>query len=360
MSLSNQILDFYDDSIHLYAKDVVGASPEFVKTASFMSREERNKSDRSLFALDILTKEGQHLSRYPIGTKADTWLSVQYFAKTAHKLPTTARIIAGGHIKEACQKFGLQIPSELQSFEKTASNLYVEMEKAKPQPVKIVDEDGDSYALNGMYPLFNEEHVKTASAYFGEFVNQFPNAHDRHTFAKNLQKRASALNVQLPQKEKNLLSKFASDCYGDLVGIQIKVRHEMVAHDQEKVAKLSKVAAAKEKVSPEQFAQLLYAFDKEAGIEPRYGKVVMDAFGTTFGTMFEKRASSGYSWSDETTGVDVNEAELVKAASDKFDKIKGYFGDTLADQLKKHAVAIFDSLPTDAKVVIAKIAKGTL
>lgn len=360
MSLSNQILDFYDDSIDLYATETAKSSPEFVKTASIMSRDERNTSDKSLFALDILTKEGQRLQRFPISSKADTWLSAQYFQKTAHKLPTAAKIIAGGHIKAACEKFGLETPQELQGFEKTASNFYVETSMAKTASAKLIDVEGDSYALNGKYPLFTEEQIKIASAYFSEYVGMFSDAKERHTFAKNLQKRAHALNVELPKKEMSALSKFASESYGDVLGVQLKVRNEMVSGNPDLSSKLSKVASAKEKVQPEQFAELLYAFDKEAGIDKKYGKHVTDAFGSTFGTMFEKRAASGYSWSDKSADVEVSEGELVKAAEEKFDKIKGYFGDTLAGELKKHAVAIFDSLPQDAKIVIAKIAKGTL
>ncbi len=360
MSLSNQILDFYDDSIDLYATETAKSSPEFVKTASIMSREERGTADKSLFALDILTKEGQRLSKFPISSPADTWLSAQYFQKTAHKLPTAARVIAGGHLKEACSRFGIEIPGALKGFEKTASNFYVETSMEKTASAKLVDVAGDTYALNGRYPLFTEEQVKIASAYFNEYVGMFQDAKDRHTFAKNLQKRAFDLNVELPKKEKSTLAKFASESYGDVVGVQLKIRNEMVSNDPDLSAKLSKVASAKEKVQPAQFAELLYAFDKEAGIDKKYGSYVTDAFGSTFGTVFEKRAASGYSWSDATADVEVSEGELVKAAEEKFDKIKGYFGDTLAGELKKHAVAIFDSLPQDAKIVIAKIAKGTL
>ena len=63
----------------------------------------------------------------------------------------------------------------------------------------------------------------------------------------------------------------------------------------------------------------------------------------------------------ENTNVQTKkETKVEKAAEEKYEKIKSYFGETLAGSLKKHAVAIFDSLPTDAKTTIAKIVRGDI
>ena len=363
MSLSLQVLDFYDDIGKKQLFDVAASAPGFVKSAQIAQREEVSKLPSDHFAIHILTKEGSRMKKYPTHTAADTWLSCGYFEKNAFKLPTTAAKITATHLKEACQKFGIQPNTsveKLASSEKPNSNLYVEdldMRKTASAHRPLEFHSGADYALNGRYPLFNEGHVKKAASYFSDYYGQF-SPKDRHTFATNLMKKAEAMNLTFDGEETALLRKVAGSDYGNIIESQLTRRMNMVDGDIQATEQLSKVASAMGSLPPEKFAELLHAWDNEHNMSYSRTSHILDAFQSTFDKGFEKEA--GYIWEDESSGISLSGSELEKAASEKYDKIKGYFGETLAGSLKKHGSMIFESLPVDAKAVIAKIAKGTL
>ena len=364
MSLSMQALDFYDDLTRMQLKQIAETAPSFIKTASISTREQVSKLPTELFALHALTKEGSHLRKYPMHTAADTWLSCAYFEKNAHKLPRQAVKIAATHLKLACEEFQLDPPKEVIRMsveENPMSNLYIEesdMEKsASVAPLQRPPDNG-AYALNGRYPLFNEGYVKKASAYFvANYAGFEPES--RHTFAKNVLTKAAEYGVTLDVDQEMLMSKVAGATYGDKIESQLRLRANVVDGNTDLEEKLSKVASAKKVIEADKFAQLLSAFDKESGITNLYGPSILDAFEATYQQDMSKTASATV-WEDEATGVTMSAKELEKTATDKFDKVKSYFGETLANSLKKHSHAIFDSLPLDAKAVIVKIAKGSL
>lgn len=363
MSLSIQILDLYDDVTGSLLKWAAQASPSFMKTAQIARRDEVAKLPTDAFALHALTKEGSRLKKYPIHSAADTWLSCAYFEKNAHKLPAQAARIAATHLKVACDKFHIDANStviKMASQEAPASNLYIEeMDGLRKMASHAVIEERSSeghYALPGRYPLFHEGHVKKATSYFGEHFKSFDPA-DRFTFAKNVLSRASELELSTDSSEFEPLKKIAGESFGDRVETQLSLRRKLFDGHVDSLVDLEKIAEAKTKLEPEQFAGLLHAWDKENGVDRTYGSKIVDPYQATFETMNKE---AGYVWEDEKSGMTLTGTELEKAASAKYDKIKGYFGETLANSLKKHGSQIFESLPIDAKAVIAKIAKGTL
>lgn len=363
MSLATQTLDFNDDLGLSQLRGLAGGIPEFVKTASIALREEASKLENTSFALHALTKEGSRLRRFPVHTPADTWLSAAYFEKNAHKLPYQAARITASHIKAACQEFGLKTNSAVEQFgasEKPISNLYVEdadhKKIASPRTIEAKPRDG-VYALPGRYPLFSEDHVKTASRYFGEFFKDFEPA-DRHNYAANVLGRAEALSVTLPDGELLQLRKVAGTVYGDQVERQLTLRREFAQHRPEALTNLNKIASVQDKATPDQFAALLEKWDGENEMPKVYGRYLLDPYQATYDTQIEKNA--GFVFEDEQSGLTMTGPELSKVASEKYDKVKSYFGETLAGSLQKHGQSIFESLPLDAKLVIAQIAKGKL
>jgi len=236
---------------------------------------------------------------------------------------------------------------EAKDMQKTASHITTE-------PVEP-DDSKHFYALGNRYPMPDASYVKQASNYFEQYEREFHDAEDRHVFAANVLARAEELSVSLDNKEK--LSKYAGEEYGDLLESQLKLRQELLWHKPEMAASLDKLAANKSGTEPLVFAKVLNSFDKHAGLSKYHGRAIADAYQSTFERRFTKTAS-GYSWEDESTGLTITEKELEKVADEKYSKIKGYFGSSVADQLKKHAVSIFESLPINAKEVIVKIAKG--
>lgn len=125
-------------------------------------------------------------------------------------------------------------------------------------------------------------------------------------------------------------------------------------------AALEKIATYRKTLPAKDFAKLLYAFDKKASLDRHYRTHLADPFKATFDRRITKEAG-GYAFDDKNdSDLNCTQKELDAAFDSKYDKIKGYFGPTVAEQLKKHGCSIFDSLPVDAKSTIAKITKGIL
>lgn len=365
MALANQVVDFIDDTDKTLLKQIASKAPETVKTASVLSIEEREKLPAADFALILRTKEAQILKKYPITDAANTWLSAQYFAKTAEQLPYVAQKIAASNLRRAAAIFNVALPEMIEKLasREVEGNVYNEiMDKNKEKPMTKIaaapQSDGSNhfYALGHNYAMPSPEYVKKAAVYFTEHVAEFQDAEDRYNFANNVIERAKELHVELECKEQ--LNKYAGAQYGDSVGTQLRMRQDLLQHKPEMSSALFKLAEHQTSTEPKTFAKALYLFDKKAGLSRYYGSGnIADAFQSTFGTFFK---SAGYRWEDESSGLSIGDKELSKLASDKYDRIKSYFGTTLADSLKKHAAEIFDSLPKDAQITIVKIGKGEI
>lgn len=364
MALANQVLDFVDDVDRRLLRQIVASAPEHVKTASVLTANDREKLSSEQFALIMRSKEEQELKKFPIVDPASTWLSCQYFAKTAEQLPFVAQKIAASNLQKACAIYNIKAPDMIDKLASkgTVGNRYDEVAKSAAEPglskIAVAHKpDGSThfYALGERYAMPTPEYVKKAAAYFAQHEREFSDAEDRHTFALNVLERAKELDVDIEGREQ--LSKYASHTYGDSVSTQLRLRREFLQHEPKFVEALDKLSSHKASTEAEVFAKALYLFDKKAHLTKHYGSHLSDAFKATFG-VFQKTA--GYQWENQEGSVSISGTDLVKAAENKYDRIKSYFGQTLADNMKKHAVEIFDSLPIDAKETIAKIAQGTM
>ena len=119
MQTSGLILDMNDDvggdvlrSIYPTIQEV----PELVKTAHRMDASQLEALPDDVFAL-VLVNDGEKLRKYACVDSGNTVLSIEYFLKTAHKLPAEACKVAAENLKVACGWYGLTPPEDL---EKTA------------------------------------------------------------------------------------------------------------------------------------------------------------------------------------------------------------------------------------------------
>lgn len=363
MALINQVIDFADDAGKALLKDIAASTPDFVKTAVAMTPETRQSLDPAQFALVMRTKEAHELKKFPINDKANTWMSCAYFQKTAEQLPYVAQKVAATNLRRACTIYGIEVP---ELISKTASdavttNRYDEVlsRHEDQQKVSITKTASDGsehfYALGERYPMPSPEFVKKAAAYFQHYHREFATAEDRHEFASNVLARAKELGVEF---EDTGLRKYASSAYGDSVKQHLRIRAEYAAKNPEYAEAYVKLASKIDDVDAETFAKTLNLLDKKAGMDRYYDSKISDAFSATFGNSFEKQA--GYRWEDESSGLSIDGKELKKMAEQKHDRVKALFGPSLADEMKKHAVEIFESLPKDAKETIVRLAKGEL
>jgi len=370
MSLVHQIIDFVDDINRSILKEAAASVPPHLKEGKVLTAEERERLEPEQFALVMRTKEAQVLKKFPVNDEVNTWLSCQYFNKTAEQLPYVAQKVAATHLRRACAVYNIEVPEVIEklSSNEVTSNRYDEVKSwaedrlhSKVAKVVEIEPDGSShfYALGDRYAMPNPEYVKKAAAYFIDHTREFSDAEDRATFAYHVRERAKELQVALEKKAEESLKTYSGDAYGDMIGPQLKIREDLLWAKPEMGVALSKLASHRTGTDPATFSKALFLFDKKAGLTRYYDGHIADAFKATFGNMFKKEAS-GYSWEDESLGLSLSEKDLEKVADQKYEKIKGYFGSSVADQLKKHAVSIFESLPRDAKATIAKIARGEI
>lgn len=116
--LSGLILDFPDDSSGEVLKSIWSSHesvPEVVKTASRRTPELEAKLPDNLFAL-VLRDGDYTLRKFACIDEGNTTLSVEYFLKTAHKLPAEAQQVGAENLVKACGWYGIEPPAELQKM----------------------------------------------------------------------------------------------------------------------------------------------------------------------------------------------------------------------------------------------------
>jgi hypothetical protein len=114
--LSGLVLDVYDDPDGEVLREIFPtyeSVPEIVKEAHQLTQEERSGLPDDLFALVLL--DGDTVMRKMACVDAgNTALAVEYFMKTAHKLPDAAQKVAAANLLTACGWYDLEPPEELQ------------------------------------------------------------------------------------------------------------------------------------------------------------------------------------------------------------------------------------------------------
>lgn len=358
LKLANQILDIYDDMSKESLVKLAGVNP----SCNVIGAEERVNLKDHDFALTIITKKASKLNKYPVCDADSAWLSNQYFDMHGHKLPAEAQKIAASNIKTACDKFNIKASDNLCKFAGSASgNVYFEKDGAvKPviNAVKVdmskladVDNIGDNYTA-AQYAMPTASAVKIACSYFDTHHGKMP-VTSRHKYAAAIQRRANELGMGA---QKGTVSKYASDHYSPMVDAHLQARASLLEAKPELKGFVTKLAGAKKQYTPSQFAQLLSGFDKQAGLDKYYGSFLQNPFQATFAS--EPDLYAGFRYKTASQNV-IEGDELAKLVTVKYAKIKEYFGETLADELKRSPTAIFDSLPRDAKEIIVGIADGT-
>jgi hypothetical protein len=114
--LSGLILDVADDQRGEILRSVfptAASMPNFVKSAQYVGESQRSSLPDTMFAL-VLRDGDVSLRKFACATSGDTALSVEYFMKTAHKLPVEAQKVAARNLCEACSWYDIEPPEGLQ------------------------------------------------------------------------------------------------------------------------------------------------------------------------------------------------------------------------------------------------------
>lgn len=116
--LSGLVLDFYDDPDGEVLRGVFPTYedvPELIKEARRITPEEREQLPDDAFSL-VLINGDTTLRKYACTDAGNTAISVEYFMKTAHRLPTEAQKTAAVNLVQACSWYGIEPPEELQKL----------------------------------------------------------------------------------------------------------------------------------------------------------------------------------------------------------------------------------------------------
>ena len=363
LKLANQVLDAYDDVCRDGLRKVARLNPQI----TMMSPDEHAKLQDHNFALCMITKRASKLNKFPIDSADNTWLSNQFFDVNSHKLPKTASLIAGWHIKRACEKFKIQATSSVTAAaalvkEAADSNICYESEELRPTSKMTVARDFEKLAnvqgiadnpTTAQYAMPNTGMVKAAGEYFTQHYEKMP-LETRHKYAAAIQTRAAELGMP-PQG--GTVVKYASNAYSAQLDAHISSRASLLdSINPQAKATLEKMAGMKDKATPVEFAQALHSFDKKAGLTRYYNSYLTDPFQATLGPAMAHAPKL----SKLASGNELRPDELAMVVNSKYDEIKSHFGPHLAEELKKDPTSIFESLPNDAKEIIVNIANGTM
>jgi hypothetical protein len=345
------VLDFYDDMGETLRRVVPSQDliPEFVKTAEVITR----NAHPNQFAL-VMVDGDQSIPRFPVSDPGNAWLSALYFHGTHESLTGEAQKTAATLIKVAMESFGMPVTDVIADLadDEPPHNNVVDITGKRPA-AKIRDmQDEDTrrevqYALDSsadgskLYPLADAENAKTAAAYFSENKHAF-SFRERREFSV---KTAAALDkAGLPINED--LQKYAGAGYSPRLQAFIDVRHHWLLDTEQPEAAehLRKMAAQKDLVHPETFAQSLEKFDRDVGLDRAWDSHIPDPWYSTF--FMNKQASKASAEDQAILDLAKNRPELVEEA----------FGHHVKQAFCKEPVAVFHSMPTPQKKVLSRLA----
>jgi len=149
------------------------------------------------------------------------------------------------------------------------------------------------YALNGKYPIETKSQLEKTANYFDRYLSKF-HPKDRVVAATSMQKRASYLKVDLGR---DWITNYSRALCGNTVSPDFERNMELrktACHNKTievegrtiKAAELAdKIKDDLEKVGAYNTVDSLFAFDKMAGLEYSWDKIVVDPIMTVFGSL---------------------------------------------------------------------------
>lgn len=259
-------MDITDDNLRatLYNICKKGEAPEYVTEASPLTKEAAASLPDALFA-DRVNR------RYPIDSKANTWLSACYFAKTASTDgygTETMRNYVESCIKLAADKYGIR------------KDVDAAMERIRSVPIeKKAADDLSNYGWpeQKKYPMFDERGVKLANEYFSE--NAFKYGPElRREIARNILRKSAEYGISPKDRVRTEAGEGIQR--RDFTAAQLldRVKAGSVANTKLAMA-FSDVSKTMLELPPERyvklmdkFAELVQAYDEANGFDDGYGK----------------------------------------------------------------------------------------
>jgi len=407
MKTAGLVLDFYDDGgeILKHRCPTPESLPEAVKTAHFLSPEERDVLRDEAFAL-ILHNDGAQLRKFACVDEGNTVLSTLYFMETADRLPKEAVKVAAANLVAFNEEFGLPSPAFLKEAsggvecqESVKKNPMARKRDSKNQPyvgdeadwaqrtnlisvrggadsgrviptanqmktagvshvenlvdvsalepeIRLKNKTASRHALRDGYSLDSYSDVLQAIDYFQwNHANFEPK--DRHEYAVKTASRADELGIELPE----IMERYGSTAYAPDVEAHLANRRSMAPDFRQVWDDLQEKRAM---IEPAKFAELLEEADRLYGLDYEWGGAVFDPYYATFGG---RGPTEKVAWAYEGhDGTKITEQELRAIPKTEIEK---NFQTDFAQAFSLDPVTIFDSMPADTKQVIARMARAS-
>ena len=114
-----------------------------------------------------------------------------------------------------------------------------------------------------------------------------------------------------------------------------------------------KVAMLKDRVKPAEMVDLIYDFDKKAGMVNDYDRRIRDPFFTVYGSSI----NPFYGHEKIATDMYAKQLELIASKENFLNKLASSYGQEFANSFKADAMNIYKSMPTPDKQNILNIAR---
>lgn len=389
-------VDFYDDGGQILRDKFGDTVPDFIKQAEALTPTERENLPDHAYAV-VLIDGPEKMRKFACVDKAHSAINAIYLMENHKSLPYEARSIAAHNIKVACATYGLKVPARLSKMASRSRKL-IDTDGAVPMTskAKAADISGTevapisassgkrlkkiasplispyvdvhratlpvafnkpkiAYALadeNGpQFPLESYTQVKEAADFFAQQGKRF-HPRRRHEACVKIAARADAIGVPLTPD----VRKYGSITYGSdgQVKMGFESRRQMFRNGDENdsVGLLDKLLEKKAHVTPGEFAEALAEMDIALGLSRFWDKSVVDPWATTFGP--EKLAE--WSWTHGNEKLKAEQLQTLVKSGPGRSALERSFGAELVGEMSKNPTQIFDSLPLDQKIVIARMA----
>jgi hypothetical protein len=309
--------------------------------------------------VEYLKKKGIELTG-PFGLGAPRFTpgaAKKYLTKKSNVRGTVAPGLGGGEVltdnkrhigvKSKMPKLNENDRINLDSFHRLnpsakPKTAMVDVTDQEPKP-KVKRSSANLTALGGRYPLDSMADVQKAIQYFEENRKEMEPI-EVHIFAVKTAARAEELGLPVPED----MSRYGSIEFAPDVDFHMANRLAVCAPEYKEI--YTTLREKRAHMEPEEFAELLTQADTVSNLRWHWGGDIADPYYATFG-----KTASSWSWQSRT-GDFVSEDDLKWLVRNGRPLIHKHFSSDLVNEFLKDPIAIFESLPDDSKVIIARLA----
>ena len=213
----------------------------------------------------------------------------------------------------------------------------------KDEDYAVVLPDGSQH-----YPIDSWDRIKTAEAYYLD-ENKRMEPPIRRTFAVKL--ASKALDVGYPINDSILEAGSATYANPGMIQVSLEMR-KLASPDKNSSVFLNELFEKRAQLDPGMFAECLYRFDCQTGIDKLWDREIPDPWQSTFG--FAKTAADEIVY--ESGDVRLRESELLNLAFNRLDLVKKTFTNHIATGFVEDPIGIFNSMPLPQKHIMARMA----